>query len=117
MKLEELAKSTNAVRKFSDGNILLTLWFEGPKCRSMEVVFDMLSSESVLFCSKKKLHYYDTQKEVRYGYELTAVAAHFKNLPLEKIAALKSSISHLNERLRMAILNLLRPIEGRVEVL
>ena len=27
MKLEELAKSTNEVRKFSDGNILLTLWF------------------------------------------------------------------------------------------
>jgi hypothetical protein len=56
MKLEELVKSTNAVRKFSDGNTLLTLWFEGPKCRSMEVVFDMLSSESVLFCSNKKQH-------------------------------------------------------------
>ena len=83
----------------------------------MEVVFDMLGSESVLFCSNKKLHFYDTRKEVRYGYELTAVAAHFQNLPLEKIAALKSSISHLNERLSMAILNLLRPIEGRVEVL
>ena len=114
MKLEELAKSTKAVRKFSDGNTLLTLWFDGPKCRSMEVVFDMLSSESVLFCSNNKQHYYDTRKEVRYGYELAAVAAHFKNLPLEKIAALKSSISHLSERLRGAILNLLRPIEGRV---
>jgi len=42
------------------------------------------------------------------------VAAHFKNLPLEKIAALKSSISHLSERLRGTILNFLRPIEGRV---
>jgi hypothetical protein len=114
MKLEELAKSTNEVRKFSDGNILLTLWFEGSKCRSMEVVFDMLSSESVLFCSNKKQHYYDTRKEVRYGFELTVVAAHFKNLPLEKIAALKSSISHLSERLRGTILNFLRPIEGRV---
>ena len=117
MKLEELVKSTNEVRKFSDGDILLTLWFEGPKCRSMEVVFDMLSSESVLFCSKKKLHYYDTQKEVRYGYELTAVAAHFKSLPLEKIAALKSSISHLSEGLRRVVLNFLKPIEGRGEVL
>jgi hypothetical protein len=114
MKLEELAKSTKAVRKFSDGNTLLTLWFDGPKCRSMEVVFDMLGSESVLFCSNKKQHYYDTRKEVRYGYELAAVAAHFKNLPLEKIAALKSSISHLSERLRGTILNFLRPIEGRV---
>ena len=83
----------------------------------MEVVFDMLSSESVLFCSKKKLHYYDTQKEVRYGYELTAVAAHFKSLPLEKIAALKSSISLLSERLRRVVLNFLRPIAGRGEVL
>ena len=117
MKLEELAKSTNDVRKFSDGNILLTLWFEGSKCRSMEVVFDMLSSESVLFCSNKKQHYYDTRKEVRYGYELSAVATHFKNLPLEKIAALKSSISHLSERLRGTILNFLRPIEGRGEVI
>ena len=51
----------------------------------MEVVFDMLSSESVLFCSKKKLHYYDTQKEVRYGYELSAVAAHFKTYRLKKL--------------------------------
>ena len=114
MKLEELAKSTKSVRKFSDGNTLLTLWFDGPKCRSMEVVFDMLSSESVLFCNNKKQHYYDTTKEVRYGYELSTVAAHFKNLPLEKIVALKSSISHLSERLRGTILNFLRPIEGRV---
>ncbi len=117
MKLEELVKSTNAVRKFSDGNTLLTLWFEGPKCRSMEVVFDMLSSESVLFCSNKKQHYYDTRKEVRYGYELTAVAAHFKNLPLEKIAVFKSSISHLSEGLRRVVLNFLKPIEGRGEVI
>ena len=117
MKLEELVKSTNEVRKFSDGDILLTLWFEGPKCRSIEVVFDMLSSESVLFCSNKKQHYYDTRKEVRYGYELTSVAAHFKNLPLEKIAALKSSISHLSEGLRRVVLNFLKPIEGRVEVI
>ena len=117
MKLEELAKSTNAVRKFSDGNILLTLWFEGPKCRSMEVVFDILGNETVLFCSNKKQHFYNTRKEVRYGYELTAVAAHFKSLPLEKIAALKSSISLLSERLRRVVLNFLRPIEGRGEVL
>ncbi len=40
-----------------------------------------------------------------------------KTYRLRKITLLKSSISHLNERLRMAILNLLRPIEGRVEVL
>ena len=117
MKLEELAKSTNEVRKFSDGDILLTLWFEGPKCRSMEVVFDMLSSESVLFCSNKKQHYYDTRKESRYGYELSAVVAHFKNLPLEKVAALKSSISLLSEGLRRVVLNFLKPIEGRGEVL
>ena len=61
----------------------------------------------------KKQHYYDTRKEVRYGFELTAVATHFKNLPLEKITALKSSISHLSERLRRTILNFLRSIEGR----
>ena len=117
MKLEELAKSTNAVRKFSDGNTLLTLWFDGLNCRSMEVVFDILGNEAVLFCSNQKQHFYNTRKEVRYGYELSEVAVNFQNLPLGKIAALKSSISHLNERLRMAILNLLRPIEGGVEVL
>jgi hypothetical protein len=117
MKLEELAKSTGEVRKFSDGNMLLTLWFDGPHCRSMEVVFDLLSSESVLFCSTKKQHYYDTRKEVRYGYELSEVAAYFQKLPLEKIALLKSSISHLSERLRGTILNFLRPIEARVEFL
>ena len=37
MKLEELPKSTSEVRKFSDGNTLLTLWFDGPKCRSMRL--------------------------------------------------------------------------------
>ena len=114
MKLEELPKSTSEVRKFSDGNTLLTLWFDGLNCRSMEVVFDILGNETVLFCSNKKQHFYNTRKEVRYGFELTAVAAHFKNLPLEKISALKSSISHLSERLRGTILNFLRPIEGRV---
>jgi hypothetical protein len=117
MKFEELGKSTGEVRKFSDGNMLLTLWFEGPKCKSMEVVFDMLSSESVLFCSNKKQHYYDTRKEVRYGYELSEVAAYFQKLPLEKIALLKSSVSHLSERFRRVVLNFLRPIEARIEVL
>jgi hypothetical protein len=77
----------------------------------MEVIFDLLSSGSVLFCSNKKQHYYDTRKEVRYGYELTAVVTKFENLPLEKIAALKSSISHLSDRLRGTIQTFLRPIE------
>ncbi|MDA7792000.1 hypothetical protein OAP38_01865 [Opitutales bacterium] len=117
MKLEELPKSTSEVRKFSDGNTLLTLWFDGPKCRSMEVVFDIQANETVLFCSNKKQHFYNTRKEVRYGYELSEVAVNFQNPPLGKITLLKRSISHLNERLRMAIFNLLRPIEGRVEVL
>jgi hypothetical protein len=117
MKLEELPKSTSEVRKFSDGNTLLTLWFDGLKCRSMEVVFDILGNQTVLFCSNKKQHFYKTRKEVRYGYELSEVAVNFQNLPLGKITLLKKSISHLNERLRMAILNLLRPIEGKVEVL
>jgi hypothetical protein len=117
MKFEELGKSTGEVRKFSDGNMLLTLWFDGPKCKSMEVVFDMLSSESVLFCSNQKQHYYDTRKKVRNGYELSEVAAYFQKLPLEKIALLKSSVSHLSERFRRVVLNFLRPIEARVEVL
>jgi hypothetical protein len=117
MKLEELPKSTSEVRKFSDGNNLLTLWFDGPKCRSMEVVFDIRGNETVLFCSNKKQHFYNPRKEVRYGYELSEVAVNFQNLTLGKITLLKKSISHLNERLRMAILNLLRPLDGRVEVL
>ena len=117
MKLEELPKSTSEVRKFSDGNTLLTLWFDGLKCRSMEVVFDILGNQTVLFCSNKKQHFYKTRKEVRYGYELSEVAVNFQNLPLGKITLFKKSISHLNERLRMVILNLLRPIEGKVEVL
>ena len=117
MKLEELPKSTSEVRKFSDGNTLLILWFDGPKCRSMEVVFDIQANETVLFCSNKKQHFYNTRKEVRYGYELSEVAVNFQNPPLGKITLLERSISQLNERLRMAIFNLLRPIEGRVEVL
>ena len=54
MKLEEIPKSTEEVRKFSNGNMLLTLWFTGSHCKSMEVVFDMLSGTSVLFCTNKK---------------------------------------------------------------
>ena len=81
MKLEELPKSTSEVRKFSDGNTLLTLWFDGLNCRSMEVVFDILGNETVLFCSNKKQHFYNTRKEVRYGYELSEVAVNFQNLP------------------------------------
>jgi len=38
-------------------------------------------------------------------------------LPLEKIALLKSSVSHLSERFRRVVLNFLRPIEARIEVL
>jgi hypothetical protein len=45
------------------------------------------------------------------------VAAHFKNLPIEKIAALKGSINHLSEGLRRVVLNFLKPIEGRGEVI
>ena len=51
MKLEEIPNSTKEVKKFSNGNMLLTLWFNESHCKSMEVVFDMLTSESVLFCS------------------------------------------------------------------
>jgi len=54
MKLEEISKSTEEAKKFSDGNMLLTLWFSGSHCKSMEVVFDMLSGTSVLFCTNKK---------------------------------------------------------------
>ena len=110
MKLEELPKSTSEVRKFSDGNTLLTLWFDGPKCRSMEVVFDILGNETVLFCSNKKQHFYNPRKEVRYGYELSEVAVNFQTLPLEKISVLKRSISNLKISLRTLILNFLKRI-------
>ena len=110
MKLEELPKSTSKVRKFSDGNNLLTLWFDGPKCMSMEVVFDILGNETVLFCSNKKQHFYNTRKEVRHGYELSELAVNFQTLPLEKISVFKSSISNLNISLRSLILNFLKRI-------
>jgi hypothetical protein len=32
MKLEEIPKSTKEVKKFSNGNMLLTLWFNGSHC-------------------------------------------------------------------------------------
>lgn len=110
MKLEELPKSTDAVRKFSNGNMLLTLWFDGSHCKSMEVVFDMLSGESVLFCCGRSKHYYHTQSEVRYGYDLSDVAANFKILPQEKIQILKRSIRHLNTKIKELVLNYLKLI-------
>ena len=53
MKLEEIPNSTKEVKKFSNGNMLLTLWFNDSHCKSMEVVFDMLSGTSILFCRIK----------------------------------------------------------------
>jgi len=100
MKLEEIPKSTGEVRKFSNGNMLLTLWFTGSHCKSMEVVFDMLSGTSVLFCTNKKSHYYDAEIEVRYGYELSNVASNHKRVPQNKLETLKISIRHLNKRIR-----------------
>ena len=100
MKLEEIPKSTEEVKKFSNGNMLLTLWFTGSYCKSMEVVFDMLSGTSVLFCTNKKSHYYDAENEVRYGYELSNVAYKYKGLPNNKPETLKISIRHLNKRTR-----------------
>jgi hypothetical protein len=100
MKLEEITKSTEEVKKFSNGNMLLTLWFTGSDCKSMEVVFDMLSGTSVLFCTNKKSHYYDTENEVRYGYELSNVASKCKRVPQNKLETLKISVRHLNVRIR-----------------
>ena len=100
MKLEEIPKSTEEVKKFSNGNMLLTLWFTGSYCKSMEVVFDMLSGTSVLFCTNKKSHYYDAENQVRYGYELSNMASKCKRLPKNKLETLKISIRHLNKRTR-----------------
>ena len=100
MKLEEIPKSTEKVRKFSNGNMLLTLWFTGSHCKSMEVVFDMLSGTSVLFCTNKKSHYYDAENEVRYGYDLSNIVFKCKRLPNNKLETLKFSIRHLNIRIR-----------------
>ncbi|MEK9773066.1 MAG: hypothetical protein VW576_05825 [Opitutae bacterium] len=110
MKLEEIPKSTEEVKKFSNGNMLLTLWLDGSNCKSMEVVFDMLSGTSVLFCTNKKSHYYDAENEVRYGYELSEIAAKFTKIPQEKIETLKSSISNLNITLRDFVLRFLKSI-------
>ena len=57
--------------------MLLTLWFTGSHCKSMEVVFDMLSGTSVLFCTNKKSHYYDAENEVHE--ELSNVASNHKS--------------------------------------
>ena len=77
-EIKEIPKSTEEVKKFSNGNMLLTLWFNGSHCKSMEVVFDMLSGTSILFCTNIKSHYYDAENEVRYGYELPNVASNVK---------------------------------------
>ena len=108
MKLEEIPNSTKEVKKFSNGNMLLTLWFNGSHCKSMEVVFDMLTSESVLFCSNRNTHYYDAEHEVRYGYELSKVATKFKSVPKCKLDTLKLSISQLDIRLKELVLNFLK---------
>jgi len=100
MRLEEIPKSNSEVKKFSDGNMLLTLWFNGSHCKSMEVVFAMLSGTSVLFCTNKKSNYYVAAKEVRYGYELSNVASNHKRVPQNKLETLKISIRHLNKRIR-----------------
>ncbi|HAF58636.1 MAG TPA: hypothetical protein DCL00_03515 [Opitutae bacterium] len=110
MKLEEIPKSTEEVKKFSNGNMLLTLWFNGSHCKSMEVVFDMLSGTSILFCTNIKSHYYDAENEVRYGYELPNVASKCKRVPKNKIETLKVSISHLNKRIRGHVLQFLQTL-------
>ena len=110
MELEEIPKSTEEVRKFSNGDMLLTLWFTGSHCKSMEVVFDMLSGTSVLFCTNKKSHYYDAENEVRYGYELSNVASKCKKVPPNKLETLKSSIRHLNIRMRGLVHDFLQNI-------
>ena len=110
MKLEEISKSTEEVKKFSDGNILLTLWFTGSHCKSMEVVFDMLYGTSVLFCTNKKNHYYDAKNEVRFGFELSNVASKCKRVPRKKLETLKISIRHLNVRIRGLVYNFLQTV-------
>ena len=110
MKLEEISKSTEDVKKFSNGNMLLTLWFNGSHCKGMEVVFDMLSETSVLFCTNKKSHYYDVKNEVRYGYELSNVASQCKRVPKNKLETLKVSVSHLNIKIRWLVLHFLQTV-------
>ena len=110
MKLEEISKSTKEVKKFSNGNILLTLWFTGSHCRSMEVVFDMLSGTSVLFCTNKKSHYYDAENEVRYGYDLSNIASKCKRLPKNKLETLKISIRHLNKGIKGLVHHFLQTV-------
>ena len=110
MKLEEIPKSTEEVKKFSDGNMLLTLWFTGSHCKSMEVVFDMLSGTSVLFCTNQKSHYYEAENEVRYGYELSNVGSKYKRVPQNKLETLKISIRHLNTRIRGQVHHFLQTV-------
>jgi hypothetical protein len=110
MRLEEIPKSNSEVKNFSDGNMLLTLWFNGSHCKSMEVVFDMLSGTSVLFCTNKKSHYYDAENEVRYGFELSNVASKCKRVPQNKLETLKISIRHLNIRIRGLVHHFLQTV-------
>ena len=70
MKLEEIPKSTK-VRKFSNGDMLLTLWFNGSHCKSMGVLICFQEHRSCF--TNIKSHYYDAENEVRCGYELLNV--------------------------------------------
>jgi cytochrome c len=76
----------------------------------MEVVFDMLSGTSVLFCTNKKSHYYDAENEVRYGYELSNVASNHKRVPQNKLETLKISICHLNKGIKGLVHHFLQTV-------